>query len=66
MSPSQYINTLPEKAQVVIWRYLYDLDVDMDVFTIHDINNAMNSRISDLEEIISYSDIVELIEKAGR
>ena len=37
---------------------------EMDNLENHDINNAMNSRICELEEWITFKEILELVEKA--
>lgn len=62
MEKNQYINTLSQQMQDAIYKKLRE----MDNLENHDINNAMNSRISDLEEIISYEEILELVEKVGK
>ena len=62
MSKNQYVNTLSQQMQDAIYKKLRE----MDNLENHDINNAMNSRISDLEEIISFEEILELIEKVGK
>lgn len=56
MSKNQYINTLSQQMQEAIYKKLRE----MDNLENHDINNAMNSRISDLEEIISFEEIEAL------
>lgn len=56
---TMHVCRLPEKAQEKIARYL----MDMPETTIHGLNNMMDGRICDMEEVVSFSKILELIKE---